>query len=605
MSWILSWPWAALGLIAVPALVVIYLLRQRSAEHFVSSLILWRGEPPLREGGHRVDRFRAPPLFWLELLILLLLVAAALGPLIPTRDSRRPLVVVLDDSFSMRAGTVSSPRHRAREALASELVKPRHGEIRLLLAGQEALPLGEGALDAAAALAALGEWRAVAPTADLEGALGLAFDLGGPRARLLVVSDQAPPSALAEPRLEWWAFGRPQPNLALVGASRRRTDSTEATATLLAEVANFSSKASSAKLSIRLGDDTTPAETLALRLAAGETGRFRFTVPASAEAYLELSEDVLPFDDRAVLLPEVSRPVRTAVAIDDADYAELVRNTLAATGRVRVVGADEPAELVVATRPPSPERDPGAWWLHLRRQEPAKPYLGPFVLDRGHPLTEGLSLGGVIWAAGDPAAGDPAAAAASDSRSPGRAVLSAGDVPLVVDHEKDAVHDLELRFEPRLSTLQRTPSWPVLWWNLLAWRTGEAPGLRVTNARLAEPVTLRLPQGEEEVSWRPPGGGERSVVAVGGVVRLLPREPGVHEIRSGEWSGRFAVNVLAADESNLSDAAGGHWGDWDASGDDAGSLWGLRGVGWAFALAALALLLLHMARTAPRGKESA
>lgn len=589
MSWILSWPWAVLGLIAVPALVAIYLLRQRSAERFVSSLVLWRGEPPLKEGGRRVDRFRAPPLFWLELLILLLVVAAALGPMIPTRETRRPLVVVLDDSFSMRAGGAASPRQRAREALADELVKARHGEIRLLLAGQEATPLGDGALDGEAALAALGEWHASAPTADLEGALGLAYDLGGPRARLLVVSDQAPPSTLAEPRLEWWAFGQPRPNLALVGASRRHTDADEASSTVLAEVTSFSPRESEATLSIRLGDDAEPAETVPLRLATGETGRYRFTVPASAEVRLEISEDALAFDDRAVLLPEVSRPVRVFVAVD-AGLDALVRDTLAATGRVRLAEAED-AELVVATEPPSPDRNPGAWWVYWHRQGSVKPYLGPFVLDRGHPLTEGLSLGGVIWAASD---ADPGS---------GRVVVSAGDVPLVLDGEQEGVHDVELRFEPRLSTLQQTPSWPVLWWNLLAWRAGEAPGLQVTNSRLAEPVAIRLREGEEEVLWRPPGGRERRIAAVGGTARLLPRDPGVHEVRTGAWSGRFAVNVLAADESDLAGASSGRWGGWE-EGAEAGNLWGLRRVGWAFALAALALVVLHMARTAAVRRKS-
>lgn len=591
MSWILAWPWAALAFLAVPALVAIYLLRQRSAERFVSSLVLWRGEPPLREGGRRLDRFLAPPLFWLELLILLLLTAAALGPMIPTRESRRPLVVVLDDSFSMRAGGAASARQKAREALAEELVKSRHGEVRLLLAGTDPVPLGDGALDGRAAVAALDGWHADAPTADLEAALGLAYGLGGPRARLLVVSDQAPPSAPAEARLEWWAFGQRRPNLALVGASRRHTEAGEATSTVLAEVASFSTRPSEAKLSVRLGGDAEPAETVPLRLGAGETGRYRFTVPASAKVALELSGDALAFDDRAVLLPEVSRPLRVSVAVADAGLEAFVRDTLEATGRVRLTG--EAAELVVATEPPSPDRDPGAWWLYWRRPGSVKPYLGPFVLDRDHPLTEGLSLGGVIWAGGE-----------SASPSPGRVVVSAGDVPLVVDDGHDGVHDVELRFEPRLSTLQQTPAWPVLWWNLLAWRAAEAPGLQVTNARLGEPVAVRLREGEEEVLWRPPGGGERRVAAVAGLARLQPREPGVHEVRSGAWSGRFAVNVLAAGESDLEGAAAGRWGGWDENAE-AVSLWGLRRVGWAFALAALALLVLHMVRTAGRRRESA
>ena len=108
---LLAYPLALIALAALPALAAIYLLRNRFRAHPVSSLILWRTEARLRQGGSRIRQFQMPLLFFIELAILALLVAAAVNPLwIPARN-KFPLVVVLDDSASMRAGDTLSLIH--------------------------------------------------------------------------------------------------------------------------------------------------------------------------------------------------------------------------------------------------------------------------------------------------------------------------------------------------------------------------------------------------------------------------------------------------------------------------------------------------------------
>src|ERR671933_168356 len=97
-------PLALLGLLSLPALAAIYWLRNRHRRLVVSSLMLWLDPREAREGGTRIRRPQTPLLFFLELLVLLLLVLAAAGPHVHTAEGTRPLVVVLDDSFSMLAG---------------------------------------------------------------------------------------------------------------------------------------------------------------------------------------------------------------------------------------------------------------------------------------------------------------------------------------------------------------------------------------------------------------------------------------------------------------------------------------------------------------------
>ena len=99
----LTYPLALFALATVPALAAIYLLRNRFRRRQVSSLVLWRFRVQAKSGGAKIHRLELPLLFFLELLALVLLVTAATGPHWKLPQSARPLIVVLDDSFSMRA----------------------------------------------------------------------------------------------------------------------------------------------------------------------------------------------------------------------------------------------------------------------------------------------------------------------------------------------------------------------------------------------------------------------------------------------------------------------------------------------------------------------
>src|SRR5256885_4422730 len=95
---------------ATLALVAIYFLRNRFRRRPVSSLMLWREAREAREGGTKIRRLHTPLLFFLEMAAIILLCVAASDPQIRMTQGTRPLVVVLDDSFSMTAGGEASPR---------------------------------------------------------------------------------------------------------------------------------------------------------------------------------------------------------------------------------------------------------------------------------------------------------------------------------------------------------------------------------------------------------------------------------------------------------------------------------------------------------------
>src|SRR5271170_676530 len=136
----LTYPLALIALATLPALAAIYILRNRFRRRQVSSLVLWRFHVQSKSGGAKVHRLQLPLLFFLELLVLL--VTAAAGPQWKLPQSARPLIVVLDDSFSMRAVSDGvSAQTRAKKFL-EKLFRQPPPSTQLILAGSEPRSLG-------------------------------------------------------------------------------------------------------------------------------------------------------------------------------------------------------------------------------------------------------------------------------------------------------------------------------------------------------------------------------------------------------------------------------------------------------------------------------
>lgn len=568
---VLTTPLALLGLLALPALAAIYLLHNRSRPVPVSSLLLWVEARVAPDGGRRVDRFRPPLLFWLELLLLLLLVLAAAGPHLPTATGARPLVVVLDDSFSMRAGDPDSPRARAAAALLAEFRRAPRDSVRLILAGDRPQLLGEGTRRGGEVEPLLAGWTCQSPVARLDAAVALAVELGGNLATVLVLTDRAPDPPPDPGRLRWWAFGTARPNWAVVNASRAPGPRGDR---LLLEIANLAAEPRTTTLRVDAGG----VRESEVRLNARETHRAVLELPADAPAVrASVGGDDLPFDDAVTLVPAGRRTVRTDVRLGEPKLRTAVERAVKATGAA-TPAADRPHLVFLDAAAAAPDDD-DAWVVRVLAEPDAEAFTGPFVLDRAHPLTDGLSPTGVIWGGGK-------------SPLPGAPVVMAGNVPLVTDAETaSGRHELRLRLRPDLSTLTESPAWPTLVWNLIHWRAAHLPGLDRANVRVGEDVTwtLTTPPGAVEVTR--PGGEVVSVPVRGRRATVRADRAGVYALRAGAETAEFAANPLTRDESDLTACATGRWGD---DPDPTTLRLEYRDVSWALALLAAAGVVLHL-----------
>lgn len=567
---VFSFPIAFLALLAVPLLVAIYFLRNRAKERQVSSLLLWLDVRQRWDGGQRIHKLQTPLLFFLELLAILLLVMAAAKPLMRAGDAARPLIVVLDDSFSMQADGEDSSRNRAAAAIRSELRSNRYEPLRFVLAGESPQLLGEIVGDAEQAIKLLENWKCGAPAAKLEDAVSFAFELGGNRARVLVVSDHAPAQEPNDSRLQWWSFGSSLPNLAFTAATRSARGDEER---VLLEVTNLSAQSATANLTI---ESEGAAKPQAFSLAANESRRITLTVKnSSSPLRAKLADDDLAVDNEVVLMPGASNLVRVDLRLNDPKLRELVERALVSSTQVRI--SSERPELVITDKADTQAVEAEAWTLQLLNESSASSYLGPFVVDRAHPLADGLSLGGVVWGA-------------ASSQIPGAPIITAGNIALLTDIDRNGQHELRLRLRPELSTLHETPNWPILILNLINWRASVAPGLRQANILLGGNANLTVESGVQSVTLVDPKQKSRDLPTRDKTATIKADTAGVYELSAGQRKYSFAANAVSREESDLSNAASGRWGNWA---NETTLQWEYRSVVWLLLLLALVGLVIH------------
>jgi hypothetical protein len=565
-----TYPLAFVGLLAVPALVAIYYLRNRFRPLPVSSLLLWSDERETA-GGRQVDRLQIPGLLLLEILVAVLLVLALAGPQLLRVQSTRPLVVVLDDSYSMQAGTPSA-RDQAVTALLTELRQTPRQSVRLVLAGQKPGLLGDVARTPAAVQAILGDWTCRAPTADLAAAVGFATELAGEFGIVLVLTDHAPTSKLPERgRLVWRAVGQKVPNAAIVTATRSSRDGPDR---VLLEVANLSAEPLTTTLQL---DTNTPGPAQPLELAARAVHRLAVQLPPDTNTLVaRLGADTLDVDNRVTLLPAPPRVVRVQVRMPANELRRLTEKAVLAARATQLVGVEPD---VVFT---DDLRDGADWVVRFIRDDKPEAFAGPFLLDKAHPLTDGLALNGVIWAV------------AREPALPGAPVVLAGAVPLLTDRDKGGGRrEVRVRLAPELSTLTETPNWPVLVFNVIEWYANQAPGLRRPNVRLGDDMELRLAKLPDTgvVLLRPPSGEVRRVPVQDLRAVAKSEQLGVYTFAGPTGPVTCAVNALDAGESDLSACVAGKWGDWL---DETALRLEYQDAAGPLLLAALAVLAVHL-----------
>ena len=476
--------------------------------------------------------------------------------------------------------TESSPRELATQALERFLDREHRYTARFVTAGDRPGVLGDSVTTSAEATRVLEEWRCESGHSTLDEAITLAAELGGPLARLLVLTDSIAPPEIGDGRIEWWSFGRARENVAIVSAARTPSDQNER---CLFEILNLGEEPARRRLTVQVAGEPQPREDVVLPLRPGESRRFTYTLsPGAGEIRATLEADALPLDDSVTLLPRNARPVRTQLSFRNADLREAVVRGLRATGRAEIVG--DGADLLLTDDPDSSVSGTRTWIVRFLALPDGVTFEGPFIVEKTHPLTAGLSLAGVFWGA-------------SREEIPGRPLLSVGNVTLIATEAAGGTrHDTFVNLRLGLSRIVESTAWPVLFWNLLEWRSEFAPGPRATNLRLGTEGSVVLPRDAKRARIRSPRGEEQLIALTDAAPRIALRadEIGRYVVESVDRDPpveyEIAVHPLRRDESDLKNGVTGSWGRWV---DDPSLRRHYASVAWALLLFALAALCVH------------
>jgi Ca-activated chloride channel homolog len=544
-------PWASWLALALPAILMLWLLRPRRTRLRSPSLLLWRGAEVERHSARPWQRLRNHPLLWLQLLVAGLLVAAALRPFLDAPSQSRQVVLLLDASGSMRATDVTPDRFSAARQRAINIARslgPGQGVSLIRL--DEAPRVLAASIRAEAVGRLLAEQEAGYGSADLKAALALAEGVAPGSAEWVLVTDgglEAPGDVRlpAETKLRTIVVapeGTPG-NVALTGMRVRvEGDRVSVQATLH----NTGAGAASGRLVLAAEDKLVGAQDWSL--AAGEERYLSWSgLPAEGRWFeLRLTDvssgaNVLTTDDRAWAAAPVDATRRLLLVSGGNTFLERAFAVLGGvrTDRVAVdgwhaVALVESYDVVVFD---------GVWPTPVPRGNlllvghPDAPRFRPDDLsfNTSHPL-----LRHVDWS--DVSIGTARRLTLDASWD---VVIDSAGGPILAIREAGGRREAALAFSLSESDLPLRPAFPVLMANLIEWlapvAAGEAviaqPGeaVRIDPAPLVE--TIAVEQGgkllqELAPPWPP--------------AAFRANQPGVYEIVQTGGAGRGQRLLIAS-----------------------------------------------------------
>jgi Ca-activated chloride channel family protein len=531
-------PAALWGLLAIPFLILLYLLRVRRRDHPVSSVLLWQRSAATLAAYRPSRRLERSLLLLLQIVATAALVTGLARPAVIAQYAPGDLLLVVDLSLSMRARDVAPTRFdRARAEALEAAARLRAGQrAGVVIAGARPellVPLTADHARVAAALRGLEPWDA---SGDVSGAVALAAEHPlGPGGRILVWTDAARGPLPALPQAVYRILGTSDDNVGItMFRAARAPDGAEA----LLRVDNFSARPR--RIPVEVTHDRTAVYHATLDLPGGGSRTVVFPVAGSGVFHAQLvTHDLLPDDDvaSAVLDPA---PLPAVLLVSQGNPSlERVLQVL-------------PVARAVETR----TADPRTWGAFgvviLDRMNPGPLPPGDYLMiDTVAPNVPAAAVGEVsgprfaTWDRTDPIfhyvdlSGVRVARALALAPQGGR-VLAAGDVPLLWAYEGGGIRALVLGFALEDSDLPQRVAFPILMANSLAWLGGGALEVRAGEA-------LQVPAGGAAAAdLIDPGGRRRGVRAQDGML-LLPSltRAGVYQLRGP--GGDRAITVLSAD----------------------------------------------------------
>jgi hypothetical protein len=532
-------PLALLGLLFIPAVIAMYLLKLRRDETIVPSTLLWSRLVADVEANAPWQRLRRSLLLLLQLLLIVILALLAARPFLERPAGlARDVVLVIDTSASMAATDVAPDRLEAAKIAALDALRdlPTGGKVSLVTADRSARIVVNETTDLGRVRQALDDIEVTSTHGDLGDALELAGKLAARSgdAQILVATDGAlatAPSASVKARITVLPVGRDRKNQAIV-ALAVRTAPSAVTRSVFVSVANLDLEEASRRLEV-WGDgsllevrdlflDPQARSDVVIDDVPRDVGALELRL-VGADATIAAPPDQLAVDDHAwAIIP----PDRTRLILLVGPGDPYLETALSYLPNVELFG------VTAAEYGPATERRDGRPW-DLVIFEGSLPATLPRTAVLAIAPAASSALGQVVGTLKDPGIGslDPdepilryvdlttthiAEARKLTLPDWARTVIPGpGGAPLLYAGTRAGLPTAVLAFEPRRSDLPLQVAFPILLANL----TGELLGGSTAPTEAVQPgtpVSLAIPAGATGLSVTRPDGS---------AVELVPGTP--------------------------------------------------------------------------------
>ena len=494
------------ALLALPVILAIHCLQERSRRIKVSTLFLLERVAPESVSGAKFERLRQSLPMWMQLLAACLIAWMLAEPRWMKRDSSQTVVVVLDSTASM-----SAFKEEAKAAVAkttnqwSQVAAKTRWHLLENDSRKATLYAGD---DRAQMLAALAAWQPMRGELDPTDAFASARSLVKNGSGVVIyVSDHKVQLASDIALL---AIGQSKPNAGWSGAEMNGSRQWKTLVT------NHSDAVQTRQWWVEHALTPSPTKT-ALTLQPHQSVALSGELPPGVDqATLAMEGDNFALDDRVPMVVPVDRPVRVAVKVGGESGA-LIRKMIEAQDGVQFTDGAGAADLTLAEIGDQPDTD--AVLIDSTAPEGAK-LDASLVVAENHALTRELNWMGLITM-------KPRSLAVMDSDSP---LLWRGDAVLALQRatttaEGKRVTQLFLNWDLSKSNAHRLPALLVMLDRFVEQVRGQLDGERAGNYETAQRIDLPPSTALNELKLHE---GTASRPFIG----HAPEPPGFFEVKS-------------------------------------------------------------------------
>lgn len=326
------YPLGLLGLIGIPILIIVYIIKSKYTEQTVASTYLWTLSERFLKRRRRSSSLSGLISLILQLLLVTVLSLAVAHPVITLPGAAEDYFFILDASGSMsfESGGVSR-FERAKERISEAIEDSVDGSsYTLILAGETNTMLFDRIGDKDAALELLADAAVGAAVGDIDAAVDVAAEYFGenPAQRIYLVTDKHYDSAQ---NITVWDSSAAEYNYAVRGV-RYAINHTEGTTVVIGEAIAYS-VGGVFEISLYADGVETPVSRTELELVAGESTPFSLTVNTTSFESLRVFLDApdSQSDDNTVTLFSVERENSFDTLIVS-DKPFFIKNAVSAVG---------------------------------------------------------------------------------------------------------------------------------------------------------------------------------------------------------------------------------------------------------------------------------